>query len=63
MVYGSVMSSNLMCDLLDLAQMDNNRFKLCENYFSLEKVIKEAIKLISHISQSREIEIVPPKVP
>lgn len=39
MLFSSELMKNLMLDLLDLAQMENNTFKLNKKYFSIFEVI------------------------
>ena len=39
LTYTSSISKNLMMDLLDLAQVENNTFKVNEEVFSLQSVI------------------------
>jgi signal transduction histidine kinase len=39
MIYSSELMRNLMMDLLDLAQMENNTFKLNKGHFSLPEII------------------------
>ncbi len=42
-------------DLLDLAQMENNTFKLNKDFFSIFDVIDNAFKILSHVSQNKRI--------
>ena len=39
-----------MMDLLDLAQMENNTFKINQEYFSLTDVIDKACAVVGHIA-------------
>ena len=50
MIYNSNIMKNLMMDLLDLAQMENNTFKLNKGYFSLEDIIQKASSIVNHIA-------------
>ena len=51
LTYTSSISNNLMMDLLDLAQANNNTFKVNEDVFSLLSIIKKAFKVVSHIAK------------
>lgn len=44
-----------MMDLLDLAQNDNNTFKVNEETFSLPKVINDSLEIVGHIAKLRSI--------
>ena len=44
---------NLMMDLLDLAQMEKNTFKLNKDFFSLYEVIKQAFTLVAHVANKK----------
>ena len=44
------MMKNLMLDLLDLAQMDNNTFRLNKGYFSFIDLIGKAFGVVGHIA-------------
>ena len=55
MIYNSKLMKNLMMDLLDLAQMENNTFKLNKSFFSLSEVINKACSVVNHIAQKKEI--------
>jgi hypothetical protein len=39
-----------MMDLLDLAQLENNTFKLNKEFFSMFYVIEKAFSLLSHVA-------------
>lgn len=53
---------NLMMDLLDLAQMENNTFKLNKDFFNIFDVINAAFNVVSHVSTKKKIELVAPVV-
>jgi len=55
MIYNSKIMKNLMMDLLDLAQMENNTFKLNKSFFSLTEVIDKACLVVNHIAHKKEI--------
>jgi signal transduction histidine kinase len=48
---------NLMMDLLDLAQMEKNTFKLNKDYFNLFEVIDQAFKMVSHVSEKKNVHL------
>jgi len=56
------MMHNLMMDLLDLAQMENNTFKLNKEFFCLFDTIKQAFTVVQHISDKRKITLEAPNV-
>lgn len=49
---------NLMLDLLDLAQMGNNKFKLNKDFFSLNTVIDNAISVVQHLAERKHVSFV-----
>ena len=55
MVYNSELMRNLLMDLLDLAQLKNDRFSLNKQYFSLETVIDRAITVVQHAAQYKNV--------
>jgi len=57
MISNSKIMKNLMMDLLDLAQMENNTFKLNKSFFSLTEVIDKACLVVNHIAQKKEIKL------
>ena len=57
MIYNAKLMKNLMMDLLDLAQMENNTFKLNQNFFSLNEVIQKSISIVRHITDKKNIMI------
>lgn len=46
MIYNSNLMKNLLMDLLDLAQKENNTFRLNEDYFSITEAIKKACSVV-----------------
>jgi signal transduction histidine kinase len=60
LVYTSKMAKNLMMDLLDLAQVENNSFRVLSAPFSLLKVIEDAFLVVSHIAKEKKIKLVSP---
>lgn len=61
-LYSSQLVKNLMMDLLDLAQMENNTFKINKAKFSMFDAIDEAFVVVSHIANTKNIRLVPPVV-
>jgi len=55
MIYSSEIMRNLMMDLLDLAQMENNTFKLNKVYFSLYDVIEKAFGVVGHVADKKMV--------
>jgi signal transduction histidine kinase len=53
---------NLMMDLLDLAQMEKNTFKLNQAYFSMFEVIEQAFKIVEHYADVKRVTLKPPQV-
>lgn len=51
------MMENLINDLLDLAKMDNNSFKLTDDYFSLSNTIYEAFQMLNFSVIEKDVEI------
>lgn len=54
------MMHNLMMDLLDLAQIENNTFKLNKGFFSLTDACKQAIAVVSHNAAKKNVELIGP---
>ena len=50
----------LMMDLLDLAQIENNTFKINKANFPLRDVIKDAFKVVQHIADVSNVQLVEP---
>jgi hypothetical protein len=51
-----------MMDLLDLAQMEKNTFKLNKNFFSIFEVIDQAFLLVKHVSKKKNVTLKAPLV-
>ena len=49
-------------DLLDLAQMEKNTFKLNQAYFSMFEVIEQAFKIVEHYADVKRVALKPPQV-
>jgi signal transduction histidine kinase len=47
-----------MMDLLDLAQMENNTFKLNKGHFSLPEIIKKAFSIVNHVAEKKQISLI-----
>lgn len=54
------MMQNLMMDLLDLAQIENNTFKLNKAFFSLPEAITNAFQVVGHNAESKSLQLVGP---
>ena len=59
-LYTSELMKNLMMDLLDLAELENNTFKINKAQFSMFDAIDEAFIVVSHIAKTKNITLVPP---
>lgn len=51
-----------MMDLLDLAQKDNNTFKLDKEYFCLFTVVDKAFDMVKHIASAKQVTLVQEEV-
>ncbi len=51
-----------MMDLLDLAQLENNTFKINKEVFSLFNVIKNAFMVVQHIADQKRVKLVSPNL-
>lgn len=58
LTYTSNMMRNLMADLLDLAQMEKNTFKLNKGFFDLFVVIQQAFTVVGHIASKKNLELI-----
>lgn len=56
------MMHNLLLDLLDLAQIDNNSFSINQEFFNLNKVIKNAFTVVQVQADRRKIKLVAPEL-
>ena len=50
------MQENLICDLLDLAKLENMKFSLNKSFFDLTKTIKGAFGTLSYFGKQKNIE-------
>lgn len=53
LVLNAQIMKNLMCDLLDLAQMENNTFKLNKAFFSFPTLINKAFSVVGHVAEKK----------
>jgi signal transduction histidine kinase len=60
LIANSVMMQNLMMDLLDLAQIENNTFKLNKAFFSLTDAVKQAYSVVQHNADRKGLQLVGP---
>ena len=60
LTFTSKMAQNLMMDLLDLAQVENNSFKVTCAPFSLLQVIDDAFLVVAHIAKEKNVRLIPP---
>jgi signal transduction histidine kinase len=58
MIFSSEIMRNLMMDLLDLAQMENNTFKLNKGYFSMTETVKKAFGVVGHVAEKKNVTLV-----
>ena len=54
------MMRNLMLDLLDLAQMENQSFKINEEFFNLHEVIENSFRVIKHYAEKKFVKLICP---
>jgi signal transduction histidine kinase len=45
-ILSNAMVENLINDLLDIAQIENGKYKLNENYFDLKSCIKDTLNIV-----------------
>jgi signal transduction histidine kinase len=50
MLYTAQMMKTLMLDLLDLAQVESNTFRIRKTYFNLLEVIENAFMVMGHVA-------------
>ena len=60
--HSSGIAKNLMLDLLDLAQLQNNTFRVNEEKFSLYELVRDAFNVVSHIASVKNVTLVPPSL-
>jgi signal transduction histidine kinase len=58
MIFSSEIMRNLMMDLLDLAQMENNTFKLNKAYFSIHSTIQKVFSVVEHVAEKKNVALV-----
>ena len=51
-----------MLDLLDLAQIENNSFKINEEFFNLHEVIDNSFNLVKHLADRKQVRLVYPQI-
>jgi signal transduction histidine kinase len=54
--FSSKTVENLINDLMDLAKMENNKFKLFENNFDLTQAVSHTLQILLYQASSKEIE-------
>ena len=62
LVFTSEIMHNLMMDLLDLAQLEKNTFKLNKGFFSIFDVFDKAFAVVGHLAGKKNIELVKPEL-
>lgn len=62
LIANSVMMQNLMMDLLDLAQIENNTFKLNKAFFSLSDAVTQAYSVVQHNADRKGLQLVGPLI-
>ena len=58
MVFSSEIMRNLLMDLLDLAQMENNTFKLNKGFFSMAETVKKVFGVVAHVAEKKNVALV-----
>lgn len=58
MIFSSEIMRNLMMDLLDLAQMENNTFKLNKGFFSMTETVNKVFGVVSHVAEKKNVALV-----
>ena len=56
-LFSESMVLNLINDLLDLAKMQNGKFTLHEEFFDLNKTIKQAFKTLEFLAKEKKIQL------
>lgn len=51
-----------MTDLLDLAQTENNTFKVQEEIFELPKLIDDSFKMVAHVASLKKVKLEGPEL-
>jgi signal transduction histidine kinase len=57
MLYTAQMMRTLMLDLLDLAQVESNTFRIRNKYFNLLEVIENAFMVVGHVAIDKNIRL------
>ncbi len=60
MLSNAEMMQNLMMDLLDLAQIENNTFRLNKAFFSLPEAVQQACQVVSHNAHCKNLTVIGP---
>ena len=60
MIYTAELMQNLMMDLLDLAQLENNTFKMNKAFFSIFQAVDQAFQVLSHLADNQNVKLVAP---
>lgn len=56
-VYSSAMTENLINDMMDLAKLENNKFKIDRAYFSLIRVIENSFAIVHKTAMKAGIDM------
>jgi signal transduction histidine kinase len=62
LIDASKVAKNLMMDLLDLAQTENNTFRVNNSTISMLEVVEDAFTVVAHIAESKNVKLVPPQL-
>lgn len=49
-LFSSSMNENLINDLMDMAKLENNKFKIHKEYFNLVEIIEQSFSVVFHSS-------------
>ena len=52
----------LMLDLLDLAQIENNSFKINEEFFNLHEQIENSFNIVRHLADRKQVNLIYPQL-
>jgi signal transduction histidine kinase len=56
--YSQRMQENLINDLMDLAKLENNKFKIEKDFFSLPQMVKNSFQILMGSAAQNNIELV-----
>lgn len=56
-IFSQKMQENLINDLMDLAKLENNKFTIKREYFSLPKMIKNSLDIMIGIATENGINL------